>query len=117
MSAEPSSDGLSFSKFLEVSAAGRMKRAVNGKHQKAFDCVRDRAEHGVTDPEMQATLQISGDTERPRRELQDRNTLSDLLNEGFVYPWGRPEDDVPRRIHEVPVVDEPLPARYESASL
>ncbi|MEZ6127893.1 MAG: carbon storage regulator [Planctomycetaceae bacterium] len=51
-----------------------------------------------------------------RSELHRAAVLPDLLNESFVHPGGRPADDIPRRIHERPVVDEALPASCEGAT-
>lgn len=46
-----------------------------------------------------------------RSELLNEASPPDLLNEAFTHPFGRPSDNQRRRIHEVPVVDTPLPPR------
>ncbi|MEZ6127895.1 MAG: hypothetical protein R3C59_04385 [Planctomycetaceae bacterium] len=61
-----------------MAAAERIQPAVTGQRRKVLDFVRDRGELGATDSEIQAGLNIPGDTERPRRrELEQAGLITD----------------------------------------
>lgn len=62
-------------------AAARAKYVVSGQRQTIFRAIRESGEHGCTDSELQEALDISGNSERPRRK--------ELQLAGYVKDSGR----------------------------
>jgi len=75
------------------SAAVRAKSAATTDRARVLAYIRDRGQHGATDLEIQATLRMNGDTERPRRV--------ELENAGLVRDTGRRRETASGRLATV----------------
>ncbi|HQX51557.1 MAG TPA: hypothetical protein PLY87_02685 [Planctomycetaceae bacterium] len=81
-------------------AAESVRSCGNSQAVRVWGFIDSQGEHGATDKEIQAGLQLDGNSERPRRVW--------LMRNGFVKPKGAPCVHVVRERSIVWVVARPL---------
>lgn len=84
-------------------AAEFIRPSVNSQTSRVLDFLKSQGDHGASDKELQAALNMPGDSQRPRRVW--------LRDHGFIVAKGEPEEIVLRDGSTVWVV---APSKNES---